>query len=139
MKNRCLAGSRIYSTNCAPSVSSSSVTRIRTGSRAPRPEWLPAYYGVLALVPVLLLLLWGRLAGAPALPGQDALTLRIARHAGAEVLRGVFAVADVVLVPLSPSRADVRQLPSTRRRLVRKGAGVERDAAGTRDRGLAVA
>jgi len=32
----------------------------------------------------------------------------------AEVLRGVFAVADVVLVPLSPSRADVRQLPSTR-------------------------
>ena len=37
------------------------------------------------------------------------------------------------------ARQRVSQLPSTRRRLVRKGAGVERDAAGTRDRGLAVA
>jgi hypothetical protein len=54
-----------------------------------RPEWLPAYYRVLACLPLLLGLLWWRLAAAPPLPGQDGLALRIARHAGADVLRGV--------------------------------------------------
>ena len=39
--------------------------------------------------PVFLGVLWWRLAGAPALPGQDALSLRIAQHAGAGILRDV--------------------------------------------------
>lgn len=57
--------------------------------RRRRPEWLPAYYACLGCVPLLLGLLWWRLAGAPPLPGQDALTLRITHHAGAGVLRGI--------------------------------------------------
>jgi hypothetical protein len=57
--------------------------------RRRKPEWLPAYYGCLACVPVLLGLLWWRLAGSAPLPGEDALTLRITHHAGASFLRGV--------------------------------------------------
>lgn len=54
-----------------------------------RPEWLPAYYASAAAVPLLLGVLWLRLAGAPDLPGHDGLTLRITQHAGAGVLAGV--------------------------------------------------
>lgn len=54
-----------------------------------RPEWLRAYYFCLACVPVLLGVLWWRLADAPPLPGQDALSVRIAQHAGADALQGV--------------------------------------------------
>jgi hypothetical protein len=54
-----------------------------------RPAWRPAYHRCLACLPLLLGLLWWRLADAPALPGEDGLTLRITRHAGAGVLQGV--------------------------------------------------
>jgi hypothetical protein len=54
-----------------------------------RPEWLPAYHACLALVPLLLGALWLRLGGAPHLPGDDALSLRITQHAGAASLPGV--------------------------------------------------
>jgi hypothetical protein len=54
-----------------------------------RPAWRPAYHGCLACLPILLLILWWRLANAPSLPGQDILTERIAQHAGGEILRGV--------------------------------------------------
>lgn len=57
--------------------------------RRRRPEWLPAYYLCLACVPLLLGLLWWRLAASPSLPGEDALTARITRHAGAAFLQGV--------------------------------------------------
>lgn len=57
--------------------------------RRHRPTWLPAYYAVLALVPLCIGLLWWRLAGAPDLPGEDALSLRIAQHAGSGVFSGV--------------------------------------------------
>jgi hypothetical protein len=54
-----------------------------------RPAWRPAYHLCLASLPVLLCLLWWRLGDAPSLPGHDALTERITRHAGAEILQGV--------------------------------------------------
>jgi len=54
-----------------------------------RPTWQPAYRKMLALVPLLLGLIWWKLAGTPDLPGTDALTARITHHAGAEVLSGV--------------------------------------------------
>jgi hypothetical protein len=40
-------------------------------------------------VPLLLGVLWWKLADAPPLPGTDALSVRIARHAGGEILEGV--------------------------------------------------
>jgi hypothetical protein len=40
-------------------------------------------------LPVFLGLLWWRLADAPPLPGDDALSRRIAQHAGAGLLEGV--------------------------------------------------
>jgi hypothetical protein len=57
--------------------------------RRSRPEWRRAYHCCLALLPMLLGILWWRLAATPDLPGDDALSLRITRHAGAEFLRGV--------------------------------------------------
>jgi hypothetical protein len=57
--------------------------------RRSRPEWRPAYHKCLALLPVVLGLLWWRLAGTPDLPGDDALSFRIAQHAGADILRGI--------------------------------------------------
>lgn len=54
-----------------------------------RPAWQPAYRKMLALVPLLLGLLWWKLAGTPDLPGTDALTTRITHHAGADILSGV--------------------------------------------------
>lgn len=54
-----------------------------------RPGWRRGYHAGLALLPVLLVLIWWQLAGAPALPGDDALSIRIRQHAGADVLRGV--------------------------------------------------
>jgi hypothetical protein len=50
--------------------------------------WRRAYHLCLATLPLFVGLLWWQLADAPALAGgQDALTLRITRHAGADVLR----------------------------------------------------
>jgi hypothetical protein len=54
-----------------------------------KPEWRSAYRACLACVPVLLAALWLRLWNAPDLPGGDALSLRIAQHAGAGILQGV--------------------------------------------------
>ncbi len=54
-----------------------------------RPAWLRTYRRCLLAVPVLLGLLWWRLADAPGLPGADAFTVRITRHAGADLLPGV--------------------------------------------------
>jgi len=57
--------------------------------RRSRPEWRGAYHACLACLPIVLGLLWWRLAGTPALPGDDALSLRIAQHAGAAILQGI--------------------------------------------------
>ncbi|MGE3808930.1 MAG: hypothetical protein AB7K24_30060 [Gemmataceae bacterium] len=54
-----------------------------------KPEWRAAYHGCLAVVPLFLMLLYWRLADAPALPGTDALSVRIAWHAGAGILSDV--------------------------------------------------
>jgi hypothetical protein len=54
-----------------------------------QPEWRAAYHAYLCFLPLALGILWWRLAGTPSLPGEDALTLRIAQHAGAHILRGV--------------------------------------------------
>lgn len=54
-----------------------------------KPQWLGAYYVVLAGAGLMLVALWARLAGSPDLPGADALSLRITHHAGAGVLTGV--------------------------------------------------
>jgi hypothetical protein len=52
-----------------------------------RPEWRRAYHLCLACLPVLLAVLVWRLADAPDFPGTDALTERITRHVGADVLQ----------------------------------------------------
>jgi hypothetical protein len=57
--------------------------------RRSRPEWRPTYHRCLALLPVMLLLLWWKLAGSPSLPGNDVLSLRITQHAGADILQGI--------------------------------------------------
>ncbi len=54
-----------------------------------RPRWRSAYRRCLVLVPMLLGLLYWRLADAPHLPGKDLLTLQITHHAGAKLLSGV--------------------------------------------------
>jgi hypothetical protein len=51
--------------------------------RRSRPQWRPAFYLCLACLPLFLLALWWRLHDAPPLPGDDELTQRISRHAGA--------------------------------------------------------
>jgi hypothetical protein len=51
--------------------------------RRSRPQWRSAFHLCLLCVPLLLLTLWWRLADAPPLPGDDDLSRRIARHAGA--------------------------------------------------------
>lgn len=56
--------------------------------RRSKPAWRPAYHLVLGAVPVLLALLWWRLATAPNLQG-DALVETIAWHAGAGILANV--------------------------------------------------
>jgi hypothetical protein len=57
--------------------------------RRTRPAaWRRAYRLCLATLPLFVALLWWQLADAPALAvGQDALSLRITRHAGSEILR----------------------------------------------------
>jgi hypothetical protein len=58
-----------------------------------KPQWRPAYHACLMLVPVVLGLMWWRLADAPTLVGQDMLSMRITRHAGSEILPAVSAHA----------------------------------------------
>jgi hypothetical protein len=57
--------------------------------RRSRPAWRPAYHACLACLPLFLGALWWKLADAPPLPGDDELSLAIARHAGAESLPAV--------------------------------------------------
>jgi hypothetical protein len=57
--------------------------------RRSRPEWRPAFHACLACLPLVLAALWWRLADSPPLPGEDELTRRITRHAGAAVLEGL--------------------------------------------------
>ena len=54
--------------------------------RRSRPQWRPAFHLCLATVPLLLGVLWWRLADSPPLP-DDLLPRRIAEHAGADTLR----------------------------------------------------
>ncbi len=54
-----------------------------------RPQWRGAYRACLAAVPLLLGVLWWKLHDASPLPGNDGLSLRIARHAGAGLFTGV--------------------------------------------------
>lgn len=57
--------------------------------RRNRPQWRSAYHACLMCVPLFLGLLWWRLGDAPPLPGEDSLSVRITRHAGAGLLPGV--------------------------------------------------
>jgi hypothetical protein len=57
--------------------------------RRSKPEWRGTYHACLACVPVVLGILWWRLANAPPLPGNDLLSEQITNHAGAGLLRGV--------------------------------------------------
>jgi hypothetical protein len=52
-------------------------------------EYRRTYRACLLLVPICVFALCWRLAGTPDLPGDDALTLRISRHAGADLLSGI--------------------------------------------------
>jgi hypothetical protein len=54
-----------------------------------RPQWRKAYHLCLAALPLLLCLMWTRLAGMGDLPEGDALSWRITQHAGAGILTGV--------------------------------------------------
>ena len=87
-----------------------------------RPAWRRTYHACLALLPVLLALMWARLASAPNLADADALAWRITQHAGAGLLTGVSShllVAThvfletihygvwLVLIPLAGLRAGV--------------------------------
>lgn len=57
--------------------------------RRTRPEYRRMYHLCLLALPACLGLLWWRLAGAPDLPGEDLLTMRITYHAGSDYLTGV--------------------------------------------------
>jgi hypothetical protein len=57
--------------------------------RRSKPEWRGAYHACLACVPLALIVLWGRLAAAPPLPGNDELTWQITTQAGADLLPGL--------------------------------------------------
>lgn len=49
-----------------------------------KPEWQPTYRACLCILPVLLGLLWWQLAASPNLPGEDALSMRLAPYYGPE-------------------------------------------------------
>ena len=98
--------------------------------RRSRPAWRPAYHACLCCVPVLLGLLWWRLADAPPLPGTDRLSAAITNQAGAGILTGVsthLLVSThtflemlhygiwVVAIPLVALRWDLRAVPLARR------------------------
>lgn len=54
-----------------------------------RPEWRGAYRRCLAALPVLLLVLWVMLAGAPSLVSADPVAQRITAHAGSGLLPNI--------------------------------------------------
>ena len=53
------------------------------------PQWRIAFQACAAMIPLLLAVLWWRLAAAPDLPGQDILSLQISNHAGGRVFTNV--------------------------------------------------
>ena len=55
--------------------------------RARTHAWRRAYHLILLTLPLFVGLLWWQLSNAPALDGADALTSRITRHAGSDILR----------------------------------------------------
>jgi hypothetical protein len=57
--------------------------------RRSRPGWRRAYHLCLLSLPMLLAVLWWRLADAPPLPADGALSFRITDHAGAGLLPGL--------------------------------------------------
>lgn len=57
--------------------------------RRSRPSWRPAYHLCLCFIPLLLGILWWRLADAPPLPTTKHLHVSIVEHAGAQTLPGV--------------------------------------------------
>jgi hypothetical protein len=57
--------------------------------RRTRPDCRRTYHLCLLALPACLGLLWWRLAGAPPLPGEDALTMRITDHAGSLFLQNI--------------------------------------------------
>jgi hypothetical protein len=54
-----------------------------------RPTWRPAYHLVICAVPLMLGVLWWKLADAPPLMGDTRLNMDITNHAGASILQGV--------------------------------------------------
>jgi hypothetical protein len=94
-----------------------------------RPEWRRSYHLCLAALPCILLLMWIQLSNAPDLQAADALSWRIAQHAGAGILQGVSSHllvtthvfletihygAWLVLIPLAGLRAGIfetRRIP----------------------------
>ncbi|HYX42101.1 MAG TPA: hypothetical protein VE821_10410, partial [Pyrinomonadaceae bacterium] len=54
-----------------------------------RPQWRKTYHLCLAALPIMLALIWMQLAHAPNLAADDALSWRIAQHAGAGLLTNV--------------------------------------------------
>lgn len=54
-----------------------------------RPAWQRVYRRCLLAIPVALVILWWQLVNSPPLEGNDMLTMRITRHAGAEILTGI--------------------------------------------------
>src|SRR5205085_2220687 len=54
-----------------------------------RPEWRKTYHLCLAALPLILALIWTQAASAPNLAADDALSWRIAQHAGAGLLTNV--------------------------------------------------
>jgi hypothetical protein len=101
--------------------------------RRSRPEWRPAYHASLLVVPLMLLVLFWRLHDAPALPGDDPVSVAIQQHAGDWVLSGIsshFLVAAhtfletvhyavwVILIPLIGYRSrpwELHAIPAARR------------------------
>jgi hypothetical protein len=65
--------------------------------RRSRPEFRHAYHWCLGCLPVLVGILWWRLASESTRPGEDVLTQQIIRQAGADVLGGVSCYALVAI------------------------------------------
>lgn len=57
--------------------------------RRSRPEWLPALYLFMALLPLFILALWLQLGNAPPLTTTSELDAAIVHHAGSDFLRGL--------------------------------------------------
>lgn len=101
--------------------------------RRSHPAWRPAYHACLFAIPLLLGLLFWRLHDAPALPGDDPVSMAIRQHAGDWFLTGVsnhFLVAAhtfletvhygvwVLLIPLIGYRSkpwELAAIPAARR------------------------